>query len=330
MKPALSSIVLFAFVALAGCASLEFENERVLKVERDESMRANKVTVSFELSHNGDVVEVLPEGSLSAYRNVGNNDFARASSESFYESEGTDIRIPVTLLLDLSSSMYHIDGKLQENEHSKAVEGLKRGASAFVKELEKDGYKVSIFEFASDIKRIPEGEEGIESIPEIFRERSVAGLRGDYQWTSLYYAIAQALEQNEEATVAVFSDGADNYSNEQYGWGLERLEKLVQGKDGVGDDRTIFAIGYDIKKEERDSANIPAVEALTRISGPKNYIPFSNVEDFQKVFKDLESRFKKIWTYDYWTPQESGVIKIEAVIDGTKGTSKELKFSTNN
>ncbi len=299
-------LTLLSIAILAGCPkpapevpqpvakpTLEFRNLRVVEVRADAKTRSTRVRVSFEVFSAGKTISGLSEKNFWAFE-----DGIPATSESLTNAIAEDIRVPVILLLDTSLSMYEAG----------AVAELKQAASRFIERLEPEGYAVRIMKFDTDVKLV----KSVNSISDSSEGR----------WTSLYAAIDQALRENEKAIIVVFSDGADNYSQNH---GVASLEDVEQQ---IGD-RTVHAIGFGNLQNEYDRQGVSASEALRRLTRNGSIAVAAEATDFDRVFSDLSDRLRSVYLFDYFSPNLSGdhTLEIQVSYGGQTARTSPIKFS---
>ena len=304
MSKTKSIAALLSIAILAGCSSksvpkpapkptLEFRNLRVVNVTADAKTQATRVRIGFEIFRAGKTVSGLSKRNFQAFE-----DGVRATSESLTGATAEDIRVPVTLLLDTSLSMYEAG----------AVAELKQAALTFVERLESSGYAVKIMKFDTEIKVL-------DSINRI-------SASGEGRWTSLYAAIDRAIRENENAIVVVFSDGADNYSQNH---GVASLEKV---KQQIGD-RVVHAIGFGNLQEEYDRQDVSALEALQQLSVNGSIELATEATEFGRVFSDLSDRLRSVYLFDYFSPNLSGdhTLEIQVSHGGQTARTSPIKFT---
>lgn len=298
-------IALLSIAILAGCPksvppppqpppqpTLEFRNLRVVEVAADAETQSTRVRVGFEVFRAGKTVSGLSKGNFRAFE-----DGLPATSESLTKAIAEDIYVPVTLLLDTSLSMYEAG----------AIAGLKQAALKFVEMLERTGFAVRIMKFNTTVESL----DSINSISDSSEGR----------WTSLYSAIDSAIRENEKAIVVVFSDGADNYSQNH---GIASLEDVEQR---IGD-HVVHAIGFGNLQNENDRQGVPALDALRRLSINGSVELAAEAADFNRVFSDLFDRLRSVYLFDYFSPNLSGdhTLEIEVSYGGQTARTTPIKF----
>lgn len=306
MSEAKIILALLSIAILAGCPkpvpeppqpvskpTLEFRNLRVVEVRADAKTRSTRVRVSFEVFSAGKTISGLSGKNFRAFE-----DDIPATSESLTSAIAEDIRVPVTLLLDTSLSMYEAG----------AVVELKQAASRFVERLEPEGYAVRIMKFDTDVK-------GLRSVNNISDSR-------EGRWTSLYAAIDRAVRENEKAIIVVFSDGADNYSQNH---GVASLKDVEQQ---LGD-RTVHAIGFGNLQGEHDRQGVPALDALKRLTRNGSVAVAAEATEFDSVFSDLSDRLRSVYLFDYFSPNLSGdhTLEIQVSYGGQTARTSPIEFA---
>ena len=300
-----TSASLLTALLLTGCgSSYQFRNVEVVESRFDPEAKATHVTLSFEVWDGELPVQDLREAELEIIE-----DGHPATSESVRATSPELIRLPVTLVIDTSHSMYHAG----------AVDSIKRAASRFVSALEHDGYPVRVLQFARTVQEL-------DRVDDIRGDGEFAEVPEDERWTSLYAAVQVALEMGEDDVVVVFSDGADNYSHNIGGHELTGLEEMI-----VDARRQVHVIGFGSVKEQHDRKGIKGWSALKRMSvyGTHQY---ANTEDaFENVFDFLARRMRNVYTFDYFSPNLDGEheLVVRATRRGKSGRSKPVVVDMN-
>lgn len=289
---------------VVGCGpKLHFRHVNALGATRDAKTQSTKVSLTFEVWDGDEQLTNLSRESFTVYE-----DGHPATSESLNEAGTTERRTPVVLLLDTSLSMYQAN----------AIVDLKKAAARFAASLEDNGFDVTVYRFASKVEQVAD----IGMIPDRFDE--AVGER----WTSLYAAISYGFSRHQDAMLVVFSDGADNYSQNLGIQGLRNIEGWVL-PGGKGGERVLHAIGFGNVKGEKDRQGISAIEALKRLArnGAFHYAEQSGA--FDKVFDDVARRIRNIYVYDYFSPNLSGthVLVIEVQTQGRKARTRNVTFT---
>lgn len=288
---------LFALTSLASCSSLRFEEFEVLETSYDPASRGTRMAVRFEVWEGDLPVQGLGEDDIVVYE-----DGVRATSESFDAARPETIRLPITLLIDTSRSMYT----------GGAIGPIKRAAQEFVDDLRSSGYDVRIFRFATDVARLGDVSEipdGLDQLPE------------GQRWTSLYAAVQQALALGPEDIVVVFSDGADNYSQNH---GVSGLDEVLDSIDSG--DRQVHTIGFGEVRREYDRDGVRGLTALRRLGRNGTYQFAEDEESFRSVFEYIADRMRSVYTYEYVSPNLEGTheLVVEARHGRKKGRSKAI------
>jgi len=297
--------VLALFSTACGGGGLQITRASVLGASYDEPTKSTRVRLTFEVWDGQQQLTTLPRESFSIYE-----DGRPATSESLNEANTQEKRVPVVLLLDTSLSMYQAN----------AVGALKRAAIAFARGLESSGFQVTTYRFAGEIQRV----NRIEEIPETFDPAT-----GD-RWTSLYAAVGEGFA-DEEAIVVVFSDGADNYSQNKGVEGLGEIEQHVLPAElgGTGEQRVVHTIAFGNVATESDVQGVPAQQALARLSrnGTSQYAQDPGA--FERVFQDVANRIRNVYVYEYFSPNLQGThtIVVEARVGTATARSPMLRFT---
>ena len=264
------------------------------------------MTVTFEVWEGKKQIIDLSRSAFTVFE-----DGQEATSETLNQSLTEEHRTPVVLVLDTSFSMYQAN----------AVPSLKTAASKFVEGLEKNGFQVSIYRFADQIEPVTD----IARIPDQFDETQSGG-----RWTSLYAAVDQSLNSGN-AIVVVFSDGADNYSQNHGIPDLPAVFRKVQPSEfgDKGSPRVIHVIGFGNVREECDRQGVPAMDALRRLSTNGSFAFAESPVALDAVFKDLSRRINNVYIYDYFSPNLSGShnIDVRVIYAGQLARTGPLLFS---
>lgn len=291
------SLLLFA---LTSCSSMEFRELGVVAHEYDETSKATHVTVAFEVWDKDLPVQDLDPADIQIFE-----DGVKATSESLASASPEIIRLPVTLLIDTSYSMYAAD----------AVPAIKESAAKFVAALHEDGYVVHIMRFSSEAEVM----ESVDAIPDEMDPAS-----GENRWTSLYRAIEIALEADPLSILVVFSDGADNYSQNRGIAGLLEVERMI-----LEGNRQVHAIGFGDVRNEYDRMGVRGLTALRRLAVNGSF-QFAEREDhFEEVFDFIARRMRSVYTLDYYSPNLSGnhVVVIQANAGRRSARSEPIMVS---
>lgn len=273
-------------IFMTGCAMpFELRDYRVLDVSFDEESQSTKVRVAFEIwDLNGPVTD-LTEDDFSAFE-----DGQESTSESFDAAQAVETKVEVALVLDTSSSMYDAD----------AIAALKASASSFVADLRTGGFDVSAYRFGRTIARI----DSVSQIPD-----TAEGNPQDERWTSLYYAINEIAKMSPDAIIVVFSDGADNYSenfdvdNRSV---MRRLERTGQ---------TVHVIGYGNVAEQRDRKGLEAGRALRGLARSGTYYYAASAEEFAEIFSAVSESIRQLYIYDYFSPSLTGTHTLQVKVE---------------
>lgn len=290
-------------VSLSACRTLEFGDVTLVEHHYDDAARATHVTLAFELFYDDLPVQTLDEGRLTVIE-----DGVAASSEALTVASPEIARVPVTLLIDTSYSLYRTD----------AVATIKASAADFVEMLRADGYPVRIARFATDVEALDE----VDDIP----DSSDPG-DGARRWTALYHAMLEVLRADDECVLVVFSDGADNYSHNHGVAGLEEVERFV-----VDRGRQVHAIGFGALRDEVDAQGVRGVTALKRLTVGGSFRYAASEHHFEDVFDFITRRMRSVYTLEYHSPHLDGthelVIEAEAGLRSARSQPLEVEFGT--
>jgi hypothetical protein len=295
-----SGSLALAFVALTGCQmrQVQFRNFEAsgLDVATDPGVgQAAKVALRFEvIGPDGKPMTHLGRHSFAIYE-----DGVRSTSEALAYATGEAATIDVALLLDDSRSMYEAPGT---KGTPNAVVALKQAAAGFMQELESNPrarFRPQLYRFANSVEPIA----SLDEIPDHYVER------GEH-FTSLYHAIAEAARRHPRGIIVVFSDGADNYSQNH---GTVSLDMLLRQLRDTG--TPVHAIGFGDLRREYDRHGIQGERALRRIAQSGSIRLASDPERFRGIFREIADRITAIYTLTYYSPNLSGrhslVIKVD-------------------
>jgi hypothetical protein len=299
-------VMLVALLTVGCGAGLRFEREAVLGATKDAKTKSARVSLTFEVWDGDKQLTNLSKESFSVIE-----DGQPATSESISEAATKERRVPVLLLLDTSLSMYQAN----------AVGALKAAAKRFVETLSKNGFDVTVFRFASQIKKV----DSIDAIPDKFNEE------GGERWTSLYAAVAQGMADREDAILVVFSDGADNYSQNHGVSGLGQVEPHVLAPEmgGNGSMRVAHTIGFGNVRSERDRQGIAGGDALQRLGANGSFHFAEQSGALDTVFQDVANRIRNVYVFDYFSPNLSGThaVVLEVRIGDRVVQSRPMQFT---
>ncbi|PIE25334.1 MAG: hypothetical protein CSA62_01300 [Planctomycetota bacterium] len=268
---------------------------------------ATKVALRFEVvDASGKPLTHLGRHSFAIYE-----DGVRSTSEALAYATGEAATIEVCLLLDDSRSMYDSPGT---RGAANAVISLKEAARGFLTELETNArarFRTHIYRFANSVEKIA----GLDQIPDKYIER------GEH-FTSLYHAIAKASRSHPGAILVVFSDGADNYSQNHGTVSLEALMSELSLRH-----TKVHAIGFGDLAHEYDRLGVRAESALRRIARYGSVRMAGDPKLFDGIFREIARRITSIYTLTYFSPNLEGrhslVIKVE---DGLHRGSSPATF----
>lgn len=268
----------------SGCgAGLHFRRAHVLGSHYDEATKAQKVKVSFEVWNDDVQLTQLSRESFSV-----SEDRQPATSESLNDAANAEVKVPLILVLDTSLSMYQAN----------AVGALKAAAQKFISSIEARGFQVSVLRFASTIERVP----GVPAVADTFDQG------GGERWTSLYAAVQQAMSMRRDAVIVVFSDGADNYSQNHGVPGADAILSRVRPADemGTGEERVVHTIGFGNVASERDKEGRAAVEVLQELARNGSFHLAADSRAFDAIFDDVARRIRNVYIYEYFSPNLNG------------------------
>ncbi len=300
------AVMLVGLLSVGCGAGLRFEREAVLGAVTDAKTQSARVSLTFEVWDGENQLTNLSKESFRVFE-----DGQPATSESISEAANAERRVPVVLLLDTSLSMYQAN----------AMGALKTAAKRFVDELSKNGFEVTVFRFASKIEKV----DSIDAIPDKFDEE------GGERWTSLYAAVAQGMAFRDDAILVVFSDGADNYSQNHGVAGLGQVQSYVLPREqgGSGSMRVAHTIGFGNVRSERDRQGIAGGDALQRLANNGSFHFAGQSGALDTVFQDVANRIRNVYVFDYFSPNLSGThsVVVEVRIGNRVVQSRPMEFT---
>jgi len=290
------SLALFA----ASCSSLEFRDVHIAQREFDESTQAYRVTLQFEL-YDGQGLPVQAEDQplFQVYE-----DDVPSTSESVHKIDQSRIYRRVVLLLDTSASVG--DG----------LEDLRGAAESLSATLVEEGFeRPAVYRFARTVQPVEE----LATVEAAYLESP------DQRWTSLYYALREVITRHPDDVLVVFSDGADNYSQNFGVTGVDEIVELIEAED-----LEVHAIGCGNVKEEQDRNGVSGVRALKKISRNGTYEYVEGPESLADVFEHLGDRVRNVFSLEYYSPNLWGEheLVLHAKRGRSKGRSEPLTFAT--
>ncbi len=300
MKPSVARLSALLLLSLSsGCTSLEFRNLEVLEQGLDDETQSYRLQLRFELL-DGDGLPVQDDDEP---RFVVKEDGVPSTSESIRTVEQERVFRPVVLLLDTSLSM---QGDLP---------GLRDAASTFVDRLAAQGFQdVRVYRFARTLGEV----EDVRDLEAAFLATPAE------RWTALYDAVHQVLDRHPDSVLVVFSDGADNYSQNFEVGDLEQLTSRIEAGG-----HQVHAIGCGAVKAERDRNGVGGQRALRRIARNGTYRYVETVDGLDDVFEFIADRLQSIFTLEYFSPNLSGQheLVLKAKVGRAVGSSAPITFS---
>ncbi len=305
-------IALFACLLTAGCSGLDFRQAKVVDLAYDDAEQATRIDVRFSVvDRDGLPVNDLTPGDFGIWE-----DGVRATSESFTVTTGEVLPVGITVLLDNSKSMYDADS---EDGGGNAVVEVKRMAREFVSSLDDpDLYDFRFYRFASDLSEIGSVEEVLDAYAPDSESRGE-------RWTALYHAVVESLERHPDNIIVVFSDGADNYSQNRGGVDLrEVVSRLRESRTPV------FAIGSANCKHEYDRQGISGAKALRRLCRFGALRLATDPYALGNLLSDIHDQVRVVYTLSYYSPNLAGdhALRIRVNSNGLRGKSQQLLFSS--
>ncbi len=302
--------VLLPLLVSASCAGLRFKNLEAYPVTgaRAASFGATPIALRFEvLDANGHPLTHLSKRNFAVFE-----DGVRSTSEAVAEAIGDVTDIDVTLLLDDSRSMYEAKGTPGT---ANAVVALKNAAQGFMEEMRSNTrarFRFHLFRFANTVEEI----DSLDLIPDRYVDRG-------QHFTSLYHAILEASRSYPRSILVLFSDGADNYSQNHGIKSLSRLSSEIESRRIA-----VHAIGFGNLDREFDRKGIPAKKALRAIARYGSLRYAADSARFREIFQDIGRRITAIYTLTYYSPNRSGRHSLVLRVDDgrRKGESRPLFF----
>ncbi len=301
---------LFLLFFASACTSLQFHNEELVSSEFVQQQQATKVTATFEVYAS----ERRPLSSHDPLEFQAREDGVLMPSESQLESSCENHPVDLVILIDTSHSMYEA-GLISLVKNM--VRNLQKGLKAYP-------HKLEIRAFANDIGPVT----SIENIPEKTDTSS-----GKNRWNCLYHALGQAMDKHPEGTFILFTDGADNYSQNHGIVSIRDIEKRIQENKLV-----VHATGFANVGKESDLEGISGRSALARLARNGRFIQANleskngkpakddEVSTQEKILAAIVSKIRATYTVSYYSPHLSGQhkVSIEGKWKKKKGRSKDL------
>ena len=286
---------------LQSCASdLEFRHLTHLETRHVQEAAGTEVVVRFEIvDEDGDSIQGLLPEHFTAFE-----DGVPASSESLsIPREGT-ARVPVAFLLDQSQSVF--EPSAQERMGAAA-----RSLLAKLREFE--AFEPKVYAFARELQEITGPGE---------LHTASTRLAADERWTALYHSIYTLLREDPHTVFVIFSDGADNYSENLGKWRLSELEKQLW-KHGTA----IYAVASQTSDAEFDRRGVPAREALRRLAVHGSTHELEDAGSLQELEQALLNHLRSVYTYTFRSPHLSGTHTLELEVDAPAGSGRSAKVT---
>ena len=292
-----------------GCRHLEFRNTRVVDASYDSRRQATRVTLQFQVTDE----DGRPLRGGHALRFSAFEDDREATSESLQSRTATAERIPAVLLIDTSKSMYDAPGSTTTRN---AVMDVKAAAKSFLAQIEEAHpgiYEWHTYRFSNEVVKLA----SVDRIAEVFQDQQRS------RWTALYFALFTALRRHPKAVIVLFSDGADNYSQNYGIENVDDLARLLREKK-----RVVHAVGFADVVSEKDRRGVLGSDALEQLT------PFGSVHYADKVgslsaaFEGIAEQILTTYTYEYYSPNltDRHDIRLQATDGSRVGLSPVLTF----
>ncbi len=228
------------------------------------------------------------------------------------DAQGDAPRLEIALLLDDSKSMYEASGGA---DAPNAVVALKNAAAAFMEELHSNTrarFKFHIYRFANTVSSIA----SLDEIPDTYKNRAE-------HFTSLYHAVLDVSRKHPQSILVLFSDGADNYSQNHGVADLASLSREIRRRRIA-----VHAVGFGNLEGEYDRKGNSAKKALRQIAQRGSLRFADNSSRFHAIFGEIAKRITAIYTLTYFSPNLSGTHSLLIkVYDGAQqGASRVIHF----
>jgi len=280
------------------CHSLEFQNVRIVDQGPDEETRSYRVQLQFELL-DGDGLPVQPDDRPAFWVY---EDGVPCTSESIRMVEQQRVYRNVVLVLDTSASM------------GDSLPELRDAALRFSAKLRRQGFaSPRVYRFARTFQAV----DDVQTIEAAYLEKP------DERWTSLYYSLREIIQEQPDSVFVVFSDGADNYSQNFEVSGVDEVVDLIEARS-----LQVHAIGCGDVKKEQDRNGVNGARALRRMARNGTYQYVEGVESLDKVFEYIADRLQSIVSLEYYSPNLSGEheLVVRAKRGRQRGESEPLTF----
>ncbi|MEM7164744.1 MAG: hypothetical protein AAF581_04730 [Planctomycetota bacterium] len=305
-----SALALLFLVVATGCQQLHFRKSQLVSTTYDAQEQSTRVRMQFTVLDN----EGIPVNNLTQNNFTIWEDGVLATSESVAVAAGDLATLGITILVDASKSMY--DASLT-GEGSNAVVEVKNGVRRFVERLHGHGpYDFVFYRFAVDVGSLA----NIDGLPDTYTPSD--GLSG--RWTSLYHGVTEAIRNHPDNIIVLFSDGADNYSQNHGGVTLATVEELIDAHETV-----VYSIGSGNVAQEFDRAGVSGMDALERLSTNGSVRLATQDDTMSSLFANVENHITAVYTCDYYSPNLSGqhTLQIGVALDDRYGVSDDLLFT---
>ena len=127
----------------------------------------------------------------------------------------------------------------------------------------------------------------------------------------------------DRPTIVLFSDGADNYSQNHGLDGVEDLARVVEAAH-----IRVNAIAFGNVAEEYDRAGVPGMEALRRITAAGSLRDAHEPEALEDAFQAIADHMLATYTFDYYSPNLTGehTLRMRVTEGDREGFSPEFRF----
>lgn len=228
------------------------------------------------------------------------------SGESLTDARRRGKPTPITLILDASLSL----------EQDGALTPVRNAASALVAQLsDSERFDLAVYRFASEVERIP----GIEQ----YSATTAFG-----RWTSFYAALSQAERERPGSVLVVFTDGADNYSDDAL-HGQDRtmsfrdLELVLRAKNA-----RVHCVGLGRVDSYLDEQRVPTRDVLTRLAFNGSVRFAETVDDLPAAFDEIARRVAATYDLDFLSQYRDGTHTLHlAVYDGESSGIQMVQYA---
>jgi hypothetical protein len=298
------SFLLLPILLVSACSNLQFQDAEIISSEFDQTQAATKVTARFEVYDSSG----QPMNGLSVASFQAREDGVLIPSESLASASSELHNVDLVVLVDDSRSMYE-DG---------SITAVKTAVQTLVEGLQGHPHQLHLMSFANDVKPL----SGVDGIADEFDATD-----SEKRWTALYFALRSAIESNPDGVFVIFTDGADNYSQNH---GINSIQELTANiqENGI----RVYAAAFGNIDSEYDREGISGGSALARLTMNGKLHRATEEDALGPILDDIIANIRATYTFTYFSPNRSGEhdLIINASHDKKKGRSPDMKWQGKN